>query len=139
MGGVNSQVLLNETEIEAAVRDLRALLGPVQVRTKPSGPLQTAVRHLLRRLRRPDELCGVCLPSLRPEWVWLSGGSCRGAQESAGFLRDERKREKRRFLLCWVSMVTRPRHTCALVNKSWNLGLSTALDLFRLIFSLRRA
>lgn len=31
MGGVNSQVRLSEAEMEAAVRDLRALLGPLQV------------------------------------------------------------------------------------------------------------
>lgn len=33
MGGVNSQVLLNRTEVEAALGDLRALLVAFQVRT----------------------------------------------------------------------------------------------------------
>lgn len=41
MGGVNSQVLMNETEIEEAVRDLRALLDPSQVRRSRFCPLQT--------------------------------------------------------------------------------------------------
>lgn len=46
MGGVNSQVLLNETEIEEAVRDLRALLDPSQVRTSRFCPLQTGAASL---------------------------------------------------------------------------------------------
>lgn len=111
MGGVNSQVRLSEAEMEAAVRDLRALLGPLQV---------AALCVLAQRLRLVSEVLVMDFPSFLPE--------------SADFGRDERKR----FLLGRVSMATRPRHTCAVVNKSWNLGLSTALDLSRLIFSPRR-
>lgn len=47
MGGVNSQVLLNETEIEAAVADLRALLGRFQVGTERFCPLQTGATALV--------------------------------------------------------------------------------------------
>lgn len=35
MGGVNSQVILTEEEMEAVIRDLRNLLGPFLVRINP--------------------------------------------------------------------------------------------------------
>lgn len=46
MGGANSQVLLNETEMEAAVRDLRDLLGPFQVRPNRCCFAVWRVRHV---------------------------------------------------------------------------------------------
>lgn len=71
VGGVNSQHLLNTTEIEAAVRDLKALLGPLQVRTSRSRPPQTgaalqfAVFFVsLRFWWGSDELSGVCVSDL---------------------------------------------------------------------------
>lgn len=126
MGGANSQVLLNETEMEAAAQGLRSLLGRFQVRRN---------RCCLSNRRVSEVPAVTCVQALARHRRILNRFSVLLAGARSGILRQ---REKRRPLLCRVSMVTRPRHTCATVNKSWNLGLSAALDLSRLIFSARR-
>lgn len=61
MGGANSQVLLNETEMEAAAQGLRSLLGRFQVRHNrcclsgrrvPEVPAVTCVQALALARRR---------------------------------------------------------------------------------------
>lgn len=67
MGGVNSQVLLNQTEIEAAVEDLRGLLGPFQVRTDRFCPAH-------KQVLAPGWAC----PLRRPDWIFPPLAACSG-------------------------------------------------------------
>lgn len=92
MGGVNSQVVLTEEEVEAVIRDLGNLLAPFLVRMNWLRSVNR--RNLMIRHLYPADCSGV--PSSSGDGktisrlsvaVCLGGniGSCWGVQESAGF------------------------------------------------------